>query len=181
MAYEIARLLEAPLDVFIVRKIGVPGHRELAIGALASGGIQVLNGQLIRELGVPLHTVDTVIREEMRELTRRELRYGAGQAPPALRGRTVILVDDGLATGLTMRAAVQAVRRQQPFRVVVAAPVGARKTVARLEQEADEVVCIRTPDPLVAVGLWYAGFDQTTDDDVRELLDRARPRERAAS
>lgn len=180
VAYEIARLLGAPLEVFIVRKIGVPGHREVAMGALASGGIQVLDGDLIRELGVPPQVVDAVIAEEMRELARREERYGAGHTPPVLRGRTVILVDDGLATGLTMRAAVQAARKQQPARIVVAAPVGALDAVAMLEEEADEVVCLRMPEPFVAVGLWYERFGQTTDDEVRELLGRAHLRQRLA-
>lgn len=174
VAFEIARFLDAPLAAFIVRKIGVPGHRELAMGALASGGIQVLDGDLIRRLRVPPHAVDTVIAEEMRELTRREERYGAGHAPPLLRGRTVILVDDGLATGLTMRAAVQAARKQQPARIVVAAPVGSSEAVRMLQAEADEVLCLRTPEPFAAVGLWYARFEQTTDDEVRELLGQAR-------
>jgi putative phosphoribosyl transferase len=183
VAYEIARLLGTPLEVFIVRKIGVPGHREVAIGALASGGIQVLDGDLIRKLGVSPPAVDAVIAEEMRELARREELYDAAYAPPMLRGRTVILVDDGFATGLTMRAAVQAARKQQPARIVVAAPVGARDAVAMLETVADEVVCLRVPEPFVAVGLWYERFGQTTDEEVRELLARARPhhlRERLA-
>ena len=137
-----ARLLDAPLEVFIVRKIGVPGHPEVAMGALASGGIQVLDGTLIRQLRVPPHAVDAVIAEEMQELARREERYHAGSAPPLLRGRTVILVDDGLATGQSMRAAVRAARKQQPMRIVVAAPVGSRQAVGMLEAEADEVVCL---------------------------------------
>ena len=121
------------------------------------------------------------ITEEMRQLARREERYGAGSAPPVLRGRTAILVDDGLATGLTMRAAVRAARKQQPARIIVAVPVGARKAIRLLEAEADEVVCLRTPEPFVAVGLWYARFDQTTDEEVRGLLGRTRDRERLAS
>lgn len=180
VGYEIARSLDAPLDVFIVRKIGVPGHRELAMGALASGGLQVLDGELIRRLRVPPRAVDAVIAEEMRELARREARYGAGHAPPLLRGRTVILVDDGLAAGLTMRAAVHAVRKQQPGRIVVAAPVGSPHAVGMLEVEADEVVCLRTPEAFGAVGLWYARFGQTTDEEVRELLGRPRVDERLA-
>ena len=173
VGYEIARVLDAPLDVFIVRKIGVPGQREVAMGALASGGIQVLDGDLIRRLRVPRHAVDAVIAEEMRELTRRQEHYDAGHAATLLRGRTVILVDDGLATGLTMRAAVQAVRKQQPARVVVAVPVGSSEAVRLLQGEADEVLCLRTPEPFAAVGLWYARFEQTTDDEVRELLEPA--------
>ena len=180
VGYEIARVLEGTLGVFIVRKIGVPGHREVAMGALASGGIQVLDGDLICRLRLPPHAVDAVIAEEMRELARREERYGAGHAPPVLRGRTVVLVDDGLATGLTMRAAVQAARKQQPGRIVVAVPVGAPDAVTMLETEADEVVCLSRPEPFVAVGLCYERFGQTTDDEVRELLDRAQPPERLA-
>jgi predicted phosphoribosyltransferase len=180
VGYEIARLLGAPLEVFVVRKIGVPGHREFAMGALASGGIQVLDADLIFRLRIPPQAVDAAIAEEMRELARREERYAAGPAPPVLRGRTVILVDDGLATGLTMRAAVQAVRQRQPARIVVAAPVGAREAVEMLEAEADDVVCLHTPEPFAAVGLWYSQFAQTTDDEVRELLERAHGRERLA-
>jgi putative phosphoribosyl transferase len=180
VGYEIARFLDATLDVFIVRKIGIPHHRELAMGALASGGIQVLDGDLIRRLRVPPHEVDEMIAAEMRELTRREERYGAGHAPPLLHGRIVILVDEGLATGFTMRAAVQAARKQQPARIVVAAPVGSSEAVRMVQAEADEVLCLRTPEPFVAVGLWYAAFEQTTDDEVRELLGRARDVERLA-
>jgi predicted phosphoribosyltransferase len=168
------------MGVFIVRKIGVPGCREVAMGALASGGIQVLDAPLIRRLGIPSDAVDRVIGEELAELARREARYGASPAPPLVRGRTVILVDDGLATGFTMRAAVEAVRQQQPARIVVAAPVGARQAVAMLERVADEVVCLRVPEPFSAVGSWYSRFDQTTDDEVRELLDRAKVVERLA-
>lgn len=180
VGYEIARFLGAPLQVFIVRKIGVPGHREQAMGALASGGIQVLDGNVIRRFKVPPHAIDAVIDDEMLELIRREELYGAPCAPPRLRGRTAILVDDGLATGLTMRAAVQAARKQQPARVVVATPVGAREAVELLESEADEVVCLQTPEPFIAVGAWYARFEQTTDDEVRELLGRTQSGERLA-
>lgn len=180
IGYEIARVLGAPVDVFIVRKVGVPGCREVAMGALASGGIQILDAHLIRRLGIPAEAVDVVVAEEMRELARREARYGAGHAPPLLRGRTVILVDDGLATGFTMRAAVQAARKQQPARIVVAAPVASREAVAMLEREADEVVCLDVPEPFRPVGSWYARFDQTTDDEVRDLLDRAHSGERLA-
>lgn len=180
IGYEIGRVLGAPVDLFIVRKIGVPGCREVAMGALASGGIQILDAHLIKRLGIPAQAVDLVVAEEMRELARREARYGAGHAPPLLRGRTVILVDDGLATGFTMRAAVQAARKQQPARIVVAAPVGSRQAVAMLEQEADEVVCLSVPEHFTSVGSWYGRFDQTTDDEVRDLLDRVRTRERLA-
>ena len=181
VAYEVASLLAAPLEVFIVRKIAVPGCRVLPMGALASGGIQVLDAQLIRKLGVSAHAVDAAIVETMRDLRRREERYDAGYAPPLVRGRTVILVDDGLAMGLTMRAAVQAVRRQQPARIVAAVPVGAPEAVAMLEAEADEVVCLRTPEPFGVIDLWYERFEQTTDDDVRALLHDLRFGERLAS
>lgn len=150
------------------------------MGAIASGGIQVLDGTLIRQLRVPPHAVDAVIAVEMQELARREERYHAGYAPPLVRGRTVILVDDGLATGESMRAAMLAARKQQPARIVVAAPVGSRQAVGMLEAEADEVVCLRTPEPFGAVGLWYARFGQTTDDEVRELLGRANLADRLA-
>jgi predicted phosphoribosyltransferase len=180
IGYEIGRILGAPMGVFIVRKIGVPGCREVAMGALASGGIQILDAPLIRRLGIPADAVDRVIAEDLAELARREARYGASQAPPLVRGRTVILVDDGLATGFTMRAAVQAVRQRQPARIVVAAPVGSRHAVAMLEGVADEVVCLRIPEPFSAVGSWYSRFDQTTDDEVRDLLDRASAVERLA-
>ena len=181
VGYEVARLLGAPLEVFIVRKIGLPCCRELAMGVLASGGIQILDGDLIRRLQIQPDAVDMAIKKEMRQLARREERYGAGAAPPVLRGRTAILVDDGLATGLTMRAAVRAARTQQPARIIVAVPVGAREAIRLLEAEADEVVCLRTSEPFVAVGLWYARFDQTTDDEVCALLGRIRVRETSYS
>jgi predicted phosphoribosyltransferase len=180
VGYEIARLLDAPLEVFIVRKVGLPGYREVAMGAVASGGIQVLDGDLIRRLGISPPAVDMVIKEEMQELARREEQYGAGSAPPLLRQRTAILVDEGLATGLTMQAAVRAARQQQPARVVVAVPIGARDAIRMLEAEADEVVFLRAPEPFLKVAAWYAQFGQTTDNDVRELLGRAREWERLA-
>ena len=181
VGYEVARLLGAPLEVFIVRKIGLPGCPEVSMGALASGGIQVLDGDLIRQLQIQPYAVDRAIKDEMRQLARREDRYGAGSAPPVLRGRTAILVDDGLAAGLTMRAAVRAARKQQPARIIVAVPVGAREAIRLLEVEADEVLCLRTPEPFVAVGSWYAQFDQTTDAEVYALLGRMSARERLAS
>jgi putative phosphoribosyl transferase len=181
VGYEIARLLGAPLEVFIVRKIGLPCCRDVAMGALASGGIQVLDGDLIRTLQVQPYAVDMAIKKEMRELARREERYGAGSAPPVLRGRTAILVDDGLATGLTMRAAVRAARTRQPARIIVAVPVGARKAIRLLETEADEVVCLCTEEPFDAAALCYARFDQITDDEVCALLGGVRARDRLAS
>jgi predicted phosphoribosyltransferase len=176
VAYEIAAALDAPLDVFVVRKLGVPGHPELAMGALASGGVRVLNEEVITELGISPEQVEAVTFSEQAELVRREQRYREGRRLPPLEGRTVILVDDGLATGSTMRAAVAAVRQHRPRRVVVAVPVGARETCRVLASEADEVVCGRIPEPFYAVGLWYQDFTQTTDDEVRELLRRAAAR-----
>jgi predicted phosphoribosyltransferase len=173
VAFEVARALHAPLDVFLVRKLGVPGHRELAMGAIASGGVRVLNEDVVRGLGVPDEVLDAVAARERTELERREWAYRDGRPPPAVRGRTVILVDDGLATGSTMRAAVRALRAQGPARIVVAVPVGAPETCAEFQDEADEAVCARTPDPFYAVGLWYSDFTQTTDEEVRDLLARA--------
>ncbi|MBI3050417.1 MAG: phosphoribosyltransferase [Acidobacteria bacterium] len=175
VAFEVARALGAPLDLFLVRKLGTPGHRELAMGAIASGGVRVLNDDVVRWYGVTPGDIDAVAREEQRELERREAAYREGRDPVPVEGRTVILIDDGLATGSTMRAAVQAVRLRKPARVVVAVPVGAPQTCDELSAIADEVVCARTPEPFAAVGQWYIDFDQTTDEEVRQLLrERAR-------
>ena len=170
IAYEVAEALGAPLDLFLVRKLGTPGHRELAMGAIASGGIRVVNDEVVRLYRIPPAIIDAVAEEEQRELERREEIYREGRAPVPLKGRIVILVDDGLATGSTMRAAVRAVRAQQPSRVVVAVPVGARETCVELGHLADEVICARMPEPFNAVGQWYLDFDQTTDDEVSQLL-----------
>jgi len=170
VAFEVARALHAPLDVFLVRKLGVPGHRELAMGAIASGGVRVLNDEAVRALGIPEESINAVAAEEERELKRRERFYRGDRPGPAVRGRTVILIDDGLATGTTMRAAVAALRQQGPARIVVAVPVGARETCAELQAEADEIICARTPEPFCAVGYWYEDFSQTTDEQVRDLL-----------
>ncbi|MGH9256202.1 MAG: phosphoribosyltransferase [Vicinamibacterales bacterium] len=170
VAYEVARLLEAPLDLFLVRKLGTPGHKELAMGAIASGGVRVLNDDVVRWYGVTPEDVEMVAREEERELQRREMTYRDGRDMVPIEGRVAILIDDGLATGSTMRAAVKAVRQSRPSRVVVAVPVGARETCDELSAIADEVVCVRTPEPFSAVGEWYVDFDQTTDDEVRRLL-----------
>ena len=180
IGYEIARRLDARLELFIVRKVGMPGCPQLAMGALASGGIQVLDGNLIRGLRIWPDAVDAVIRDEMRALSRRELLYGVGYAPPVLRGRTVILVDDGLAAGFTMRAAVRAARQQDPARIIVAVPVAARKAIARVEHEADEVVTLSTPEPFGTLDAWYLRFDDTTADEVRDLLDDQNGPERMA-
>lgn len=179
VAYEVARELHAPLDVFLVRKLGVPGHEELALGAIASGGVRVLSEDVVRALGISEDVVATIAAKELQELKRRERAYRGNRPAPDVRGKTVILIDDGLATGSTMRAAVAALRRQEPARIVVAVPVGAAETCAELQGEADEAVCAQTPDPFYAVGLWYRDFSQTTDEEVRELLERAAA-ERAA-
>lgn len=178
VGYGVARSLNAPLDVFVVRKLGVPGHEELAMGAIATGGVRVLNPEVVESLGIPGSVIEQVVEREERELSRRESHYRGHKPPPRIRGQTVILVDDGLATGSTMRAAVQALREREPARTVVGVPVGARSTCEAIEDEADEVVCAATPEPFHAVGLWYGDFSQTTDEQVREFLERA-ARERA--
>jgi erythromycin esterase-like protein/predicted phosphoribosyltransferase len=174
VAFEVARALDAPLDVFLVRKLGVPGHEELALGAIATGGTRVLNKQLIESLNLPVEWIEAIDAKERRELERRERAYREGRPPPELAGRTVILVDDGLATGSTMWAAVNAVRQEDPARVVVAVPVADPDVCSALRKVADEVVCVSTPKPFHSVGVWYEDFSQTSDDEVRALLARAR-------
>lgn len=173
VGYEVARALHAPLDVFLVRKLGVPGQRELAMGAIASGGVRVLNADLIRALQIPPQAVEAVIAEEETELQRRERAYRDDRPPLVVRDRTAILVDDGLATGSTMRAAAQALRQEHAVQIVVAVPVAPPETCAEFRAEVDDVVCALTPDPFYAVGLWYADFAQTTDEEVHDLLRRA--------
>jgi predicted phosphoribosyltransferase len=170
VGYEVARALGVPLDVFLVRKLGVPGREELAMGALASGGVRVLNEEVVRALRIPDYVIDGVTANELRELERREQVYRDDRPAPDVRGRTVILVDDGLATGSSMRAAVEALRLREPERIVVAVPVGARETCAMMGEVADEAVCAFEPENFAAVGLWYADFSQTTDEEVRDLL-----------
>ena len=170
VAAQVADALGAPLDVFLVRKLGTPWHRELAMGAIASGGVRVVNDEVVRWLGISPEEIDRIAAEETTELERRESAYRGGRASPEVAGRVVILVDDGLATGSTMRAAVQAVRQRRPSRVIVAVPVGASDTCRDLQTIADEVLCARTPEPFSAVGQWYLDFDQTSDEEVRELL-----------
>jgi putative phosphoribosyl transferase len=172
VAYEVARTLGAPLDVFLVRKLGVPGHEELAMGAIASGGVRVLNRSVIGHLRITDEQIEEVAGQEGKLLAQRERQYREGRPPAELAGRTVILVDDGLATGASMRAAVAAARNQGAGRIVVAVPVAARETCDALEEEADQVVCAVTPEPFYAVGLWYDDFSQTTDEEVRTLLAR---------
>lgn len=174
VGYEVARALGAPLDVFLVRKLGTPGHEELAMGAIASGGVRVMNEQVVSALRPSDAVIERVEAKERRELERRECEYRGGRPPLAVRGKTVILVDDGLATGSTMRAAVAALRRLDPDRIVVAVPVGAAETCAEFRTEADEAICAHEPDPFHAVGIWYDDFSQTTDEQVRALLDQGR-------
>ena len=173
VAYEVARALDAPLDVFVVRKLGVPGHEELAMGAIASGGVCVLNDDVVEGAAHPAPADRGRGRPGAAELARRERAYRGDRPAPEVRGRTVILVDDGLATGSTMRAAVAALRRLGPARIIVAVPTAAPATCEEFRHEADECVCDITPEPFYAVGLWYEDFSQTTDDEVRDLLARA--------
>lgn len=173
VGYAVAKALAAPLDVMLVRKLGVPGQEELAMGAVATGGQRVLADDVVQMLGIPDNVIETAARRELAEIERREKLYRSGRAPLQLQDRVVILVDDGLATGSTMLAAVHAARAGQPAKIVVAVPVGAPDTCSKLSGEADEVVCLRTPEPFYAVGLWYDNFTQTTDDEVIRLLDEA--------
>ena len=174
VAAEVARALVAPLDVFLVRKLGVPGREELAFGAIASGGARVLNRDVVSSLGIDDSTIEEVAAREQTELERRAEAYRGTAEPPQVEGRVAVLVDDGLATGARMRAAVEAVRRLGPSRVVVAVPAAARQTCADLERDVDEVVCLLTPEPFFAVGMWYADFSETSDEEVRALLREAR-------
>lgn len=174
VGYEVAKALGASLDVFVVRKLGLPGHDELAMGALASGGVRILDEGLVRAARVSEDDIQRVTAMEQAELERREAKYRGNRPVPDVRGKTVILVDDGLATGATMRAAVAALRQEGPARIVVAVPVAAPETCDAFRDVADEIVCAVTPEPFHAVGLWYDDFSQTTDDEVRALLDRAR-------
>ena len=170
VAFEVAQALGAPLDLFLVRKLETPGHHELAMGAIASGGVRILNTDVVEWYRIVPAAIEAVAEAEQRELERREAIYREGRPPAALDGRVVILVDDGLATGSTMRAAVAAVRQRTPSRVVVAVPVGAREACVELSSVADEVVCARMPEPFSAVGQWYHNFNQTSDEEVGELL-----------
>ena len=173
VAYEVARALNAPLDVFLVRKLGMPGHEEFAIGAIATGGVRVVNEDA-RSLGVPDYVLERVAAREQQELARQERLYRGSRPVPDVQGKTVILVDDGLATGATMQAAIKALRQMHAKSVVVAVPVAAPETCEKLREEADDIICAVTPDPFYAVGLWYRDFSQTADEEVRELLERAR-------
>lgn len=173
IGYEVARPLGAPLDVFLVRKLGVPGYEELAIGAIASGNTVVINQPVVRMLGISRQVIDSVAQKEQMELERREREYRQSRPAVDVRGKTAILVDDGLATGSTMRAAAEALRAQSPRKIIVAVPVAAPETCEEFKQVVDETVCALTPEPFQAVGQWYEDFSQTTDEEVRELLERA--------
>ncbi|MGH7509106.1 MAG: phosphoribosyltransferase [Gemmatimonadales bacterium] len=180
VGYELAGALNAPLDVMLVRKLGVPGQEELAMGAIASGGVRIISDEVVSALAIPDRLIATVAADEEHELKRRERNYRGDRPQPEVRGRTVILVDDGLATGSTMRAAVAAIKSQNPERLVVAVPVAAPETCQALKKEVDEVICALAPEPFFAVGNWYQDFSQTTDEEVRELLRRAAARVVAA-
>ena len=176
VAFEVAAKLNAPLDIFLVRKLGVPGHEELAMGAIATGGVRVVNENVVDYLRIPCEVIDAVAADEQRELERREHAYRDDRPAPDVRGRTVILVDDGLATGSTMRAAAAALRKQEPARIVIAVPVSASETCDEFRSEVDDIVCAVTPQHFRGVGRWYQDFSQTTDEEVRELLARAAAR-----
>ncbi|HEY0550604.1 MAG TPA: phosphoribosyltransferase [Verrucomicrobiae bacterium] len=173
IGFEIARALHAPLDVFLVRKLGAPHYEELAMGAIASGGVRVLNQSVVNQLGITEDQIEEVAEAELRELERREQAFRQGHPPILVSDRICILVDDGLATGSTMRAAVMALRQQKPQRIVIAIPVAAAETCAEFEPLVDEVVCLYTPEPFIAVGRWYDDFAQLTDEQVRNYLERA--------
>jgi predicted phosphoribosyltransferase len=174
VAFAVAQALHAPLDVFVVRKLGVPGHEELAMGAVGSGGAQLFNRDLIRDLQLAPRAIDQVVAEETRELERRERRYRGVRPFPTIAGRTIIIVDDGMATGATMLLAARALGQQRPAGLVVAVPVGSVEAVRLLGPAADRIVCLRQPQPFQAVGLWYDDFSQTTDEEVLALLEEAR-------
>jgi putative phosphoribosyl transferase len=173
VAFEVAKALDVPMDVFLVRKLGVPSQEELAMGAIATGGVRVVNEDVVRLLGIPESMIAAVAAREQRELDRRQREYRGDRQTPVVRGRIIILVDDGLATGSTMRAAAAALRQQQPKRIVIAVPVAPPETCAEFRPEVDEVVCAITPEPFYGVGRWYEDFTQTTDEEVRDLLERA--------
>ena len=173
VGFEVAASLHAPLDVFIVRKLGLPGHEELAIGAIATGGAKVFDRYLMGELGISEEDLFPVVAREERELERREIEYRGSEPPVSVAGRTAILVDDGLATGYTMRAAVAALKQEGATQIVVAVPIAPPETCDSFRAEVDEIVCAVTPEPFIAVGLWYKDFSQTSDEEVSDLLARA--------
>ncbi len=181
VAFEVAQALDVPLDIFLVRKLGVPGHEELAMGAIATGDVRVLNDDVVDYLRIPLRVIDFVAASELAELKRREVEYRGDRPEPDVTGKTVILIDDGLATGSTIRAAAQALRQQNPARIVVAVPVSAPQTCDEYQMGVDEIICAFTPEPFHGVGEWYDDFSQTTDEEVRDLLEQARAQHREKS
>ncbi len=184
VAFEVAKALQAPLDVFVVRKLGVPGHEELAMGAIATGGVYVVNEHVVHMLAIPDSVIEEVAEREQKELERRERLYRDELPPPDVRDRTIILVDDGLATGSTMRAAVAALRKQHPAHIVVAVPVAAPVVRDEFKAEVDEIVCASTPEPFFGVGYWYEDFSQTSDEEVHDLLalsEQERPLQRVSN
>jgi putative phosphoribosyl transferase len=181
VGYAVAEALGAPLDVFLVRKLGLPGQPELAMGAVASNGSRVLNQDVLRQFDIPEAIIDQVTRQELREIERRDALFRGDRPHPEIAGKTVVLIDDGLATGSTMRAAARALLQQHPTRLIIAVPVAATQTCEEFRREFRDVLCLYTPEPFYAVGQWYRDFDQTTDDEVRELLERARRPAKMAS
>jgi putative phosphoribosyl transferase len=181
VAFEVARVLQVPMDIFLVRKLGVPGHEELAMGAIATGGVRVLNEDTVNYLGIPPDVIDSVAEMELKELKRREIAYRGNRPEPHVKGKTVILIDDGLATGSTIRAAAQALRGQDPAWIIVAVPVSAPQTCDEYRMGVDEIVCAVTPKRFLGVGRWYVDFSQTTDEEVRDLLELARGEKRMSS
>ena len=177
VAYEIARKLHLPLDIFLVRKLGVPGHEELAMGAIASGGVRVLNYEVLRGLPINDETIEKVAKKELEELERRDCEYRGEKPHPQIEGKRIILVDDGLATGSTMRAAIEAIRKQQPKEIIIAVPVASREVCEEFRHEVDKVVCASMPEDFHAVGIWYEDFSQTPDAEVSELLRSATGKE----
>lgn len=173
VAYEVARALHLPLDLLIVRKLGTPGHRELAMGAIATGGVKVLNEGIIASLRIPQTMIDKVVETELKELERREFAYRGAKAPLDVKDKTVILMDDGIATGATMRAAIASLKQRHPKKIVLAVPTAAGTTYTELSAQVDEFVCLATPEPYIAVGVWYDSFPQTSDDEVKVLLQKA--------
>jgi putative phosphoribosyl transferase len=181
VAFEVSGALDSPLEIFLVRKLGVPGHEELAMGAIASGGVRVLNRDVIEMLHISSEVIEETTKRELQELGRRGEIYRGNSRPPEIRGRTAILVDDGLATGSTMSAAVYALRQQGPARTVVGVPLASAETCHEFRSEVDEIVCAVTPEPFYGVGMWYEDFSQTTDEEIQELLERAATRHRSST